>query len=121
MFRRSLALLALGMAVVAPVAKVAEAGPVGGPKHGTGCVEAHSVDVYHVVCWAGEVTRVLVDGDGDTDLDVYVYDENGNLITLDEDFSDTCRAAWTPRWTGEFTIHVVNRGHVYNHYHIVVE
>ena len=121
MFRRSLALLALGMLVVAPFAQMAHAKPVGGPKYGKSRVEANSTDVYKVTCRAGEATRLLVDGDGDTDLDVYVYDENGNLIGSDTDLTDTCVVTWTPRWTGEFTIRIVNRGDVYNRYTIVVD
>lgn len=61
---------------------------------------------------------VIVNGDGDTDLDLYVYDENGNLMGKDIDYSDYCVVSWTPRWTGPFTIKIKNRGSVYNRYKI---
>ena len=50
---------------------------------------------------------VTVEGDGSTDLDVYVYDENGNLVAKVDGPGDKCRVTWTPRWTGKFTIKVV--------------
>ena len=90
-------------------------------QYGHDAVEAYSTDVYTVKCYGGEVTRVVVDGDGDTDLDLYVYDENGNLIASDTDYTDYCVAAWRPNWTGYFTIRIVNRGSVYNRYSIVID
>ena len=59
---------------------------------------------------------VTVIGDGDTDLDLYVYDENGNLIDKDVDYSDDCVVSFVPKWTGVFTIKIMNRGNVYNNY-----
>ena len=48
--------------------------------------------------------------------EIYVYDNNGNLIDSDTDYTDNCVCTWTPRWTGNFRIRVVNRGNVYNQY-----
>ena len=79
-------------------------------------VLAHSTNVYKEKFWGGEVAEVLVFGDGDTDLDLYIYDENGNLITSDTDYTDICICRWNPIWTGDFIIKVVNRGSVYNDY-----
>jgi hypothetical protein len=59
-----------------------------------------------------------VKGDGDTRLDLYVYDENGNLITSQVGPGDNCLARWQPKWTGPFTIRVVNRGGIGNRYYI---
>ena len=64
--------------------------------------------------------RVTVDGDGDTDRDLYIYDENNNLITKDDDNIDYCICTWTPKWTGTFKIKIVNRGNVYNRYHLMI-
>jgi hypothetical protein len=79
-------------------------------------VMARSTDSYNVVFRAGETARVQVIGDGDTALDLYVYDQNGNLVASDTDYTDDCIVSWTPRWTGVFYIRIVNRGSVYNQY-----
>jgi len=91
-------------------------GAVGGPKSGTYKVGARSYNSFVIKFWANERASVVVSGDGDTDLDLYVYDESGNLIDKDDDYSDDCIVNFFPRWTGRFTIKVVNRGNVYNRY-----
>ena len=67
----------------------------------------------------GRYAEVAAVGDGDTDLDLYIYDGNGNLVCSDTDLSDRTYCGWTPRWTGAFTIKIVNRGRVYNRYTLV--
>lgn len=94
-------------------------GAVGGPKCHVDYVRAYSSDSYSCSFIANRVAEILVSGDGDTDLDVYVYDSNGNLIDSDTDWTDDCYLRWVPRWTGRYTIKVVNRGGVYNKYIIV--
>ena len=64
----------------------------------------------------GELAVIAVEGDGDSNLDLYVYDENGNLIASDTGTGDFCVVRFTPRWTGAFTIKVVNRGYRSNVY-----
>ncbi len=91
-------------------------GAVGGPKYGESHVNAGSSDLYEVNFKAGESAMVIVVGDGDTDLDLYVYDNNGNLVARDADYTDDCVVTFTPRWTGKFTVKIVNRGSVYNSY-----
>ena len=91
-------------------------GASGGPKYANSRVEAHDYDIYNVTFRSGETAIVTVIGDGDTDLDLYVYDSNGNLIDSDNDYTDNCVCTWTPRWTGNFRIKIVNRGNVYNRY-----
>ena len=91
-------------------------GAVGGAKYGRDKVYANDYTYYNVKFWANEMAEVAVSGDGDTDLDLYIYDENGNLITSDTDYTDDCYVRFTPRWTGVFKIKIVNRGRVYNHY-----
>ena len=91
-------------------------GAVGGPKYARSSVNAGGSDIYNISFRGGEFAMVTVIGDGDTDLDLYVYDENGNLIDSDTDYSDNCICTWTPRWTGNFRIKIVNRGRVYNRY-----
>ena len=91
-------------------------GAVGGPKYNISSVSAGGTDVYNITFRAGELAIVTVIGDGDTDLDLYVYDNNGNLIARDADYTDDCIVTFTPRWTGNFRIKIVNRGRVYNRY-----
>ncbi len=38
---------------------------------------------------SGETASVSGQGNGDTDLDLYVYDEDGNVVTKDEDYTDS--------------------------------
>ena len=89
----------------------------GGPNgYVVSSVAAGGTDRYTAVFRGGENAIVMVIGDGDTDLDLYIYDENGNLITYDNDYTDNCVCTFTPRWTGTFVIKIVNRGRVYNNY-----
>ena len=91
-------------------------GAVGGPVRRVSAVSAGCTDTWTCRFRGGEVAYVVVSGDGDTDLDLYVYDENGNFITSDTDYSDDCVVSFTPRWTGLFYIKIKNRGRVYNRY-----
>mgnify|MGYP004682917257 FL=1 len=91
-------------------------GATNGPRYNRTSVKAKGTDVYRISFRAGEIAIITAIGDGDTDLDLYVYDENGNLIEKDVDYSDDCVVTFTPRWTGVFVIKVVNRGNVYNNY-----
>lgn len=93
-------------------------GRVGGPGEKVAVVPAFSTDVYTITFRGGEPAIVGVKGDGDTRLDLYIYDENGNLITSQVGPGDNCLARWQPKWTGPFTIRVVNRGSIGNRYFI---
>lgn len=99
----------------------AYAGPVGGMRSADERVWGYRTDVYRNVLRGGETTTITVFGDHDTDLDLYVYDENGNLIAKDEDSTDVCVVRIVPRWTGLFSIKVVNRGSVFNDYRIEIK
>jgi len=94
-------------------------GRVGGPGEVYGKVGANVDDRYTVKFWSDELAEIALVGDGDTDLDLYVYDENGNLIDKDDDYTDDCYVSWVPRWTGLYIIKIVNRGSVYNRYYLV--
>jgi hypothetical protein len=82
----------------------------------TDVVRAYSTDVYRMTFVGGKWEVLFVSGDGSTDLDLYVYDENNNLIAKDDDNSDDCLVRFIPRWTGRFTVKVVNRGRYANRY-----
>ena len=81
-------------------------------------VRARDIDVWRLVFRGGEYAELCVVGDGDTDLDLYVYDENGNLICSDTDYTDRNYCSWTPRWTGPFRVVIENLGTVYNEYRL---
>lgn len=91
-------------------------GLLGGPGRRVDRVAANSTDAYVLAFKYGVPAEIFVSGDGDTDLDLYVYDENGNAIVCDDDYSDDCYVCWTPAWTGNFIVKIVNRGPVYNQY-----
>lgn len=114
-------LIAMADNVTAKINAQAEGtrGALGGPRYANSSVSAHSYTYYNQKFWADELAEILVSGDGDTDLDLYVYDENGNLIVSDTDYTDDCYVRFYPRWTGTFRIKIVNRGGVYNKYVLV--
>lgn len=94
-------------------------GGAGGPAYDNDRVEARSYVQYYITFRGGEFAEVAVVGDGDTDLDLYIYDENGNLIDSDIDYTDACYCSFVPSWTGSFRVKIVNRGSVYNRYTLI--
>jgi len=94
-------------------------GAVSGPRQGTYYIYGGTADTYVVAFKKGILAEVAVAGAGYTDLDLYIYDENGNRITYDEDYSDDCYVSWYPRWTGNYVIRVINRGSYTNAYTII--
>ena len=93
-------------------------GAVGGPKYGEGRIYGKDYVDYELKFWANELAEIIVIGDGDNDLDLYVYDNNGNLVASDTDYTDQCVCRWVPIWTGAFRIRIVNRGAIYSNYAI---
>jgi hypothetical protein len=91
-------------------------GGTGGPVLKFDRVEGGYKDTWKLNFRGGELARVAVIGDGDTDLDLYIYDEYGNLITKDDDYTDNCIVEFWPKWAGTFSAVIVNRGRVYNAY-----
>jgi hypothetical protein len=91
-------------------------GRVPGPARHVDRVDARTNDWYTIPFRGGEQARLAVVGDGDTDLDLYVYDENGNLVCSDTDYTDRLVCAWNPVWTGNFRVKISNLGRVYNEY-----
>lgn len=94
----------------------AQRGRVNAPYYDTDICRANSSVTYRLNFRGGELARAVCSGDGDTDLDMYVYDENDNFITKDDDYTDDCVCTWNPKWTGIFRIVIRNRGNVYNEY-----
>lgn len=93
-------------------------GAVGGPKYSEDRVYGKDYEDYQCKFWANELAEVIVVGDGDNDLDLYIYDEKGNLIASDTDYTDQCICRWVPAWTGTFTIRILNRGAIYSNFAI---
>jgi hypothetical protein len=94
-------------------------GAVSGAIYHIDSVSARSYDDYTIAFRAGEVARIAVIGDGDTDVDLIVYDENGHEIGRDDDGTSNCVVQFTPRWTGQFRVRVINNGYVYSRYLLV--
>jgi len=90
------------------------------PDSHTRVIPGYSTHEWTLHLPAGEHTRIVVDGDGDSDLDAFLFDENGNLIDLDNDGTDICILDVVPRWTGEFTLRIVNVGSLANLYELRV-
>ena len=98
--------IALAGLLVLSTLTVAMAGPVGGRKMSVDTVLPRDTDVYRVRCEAGKPTVAIAVAQGD--IDMKVYDENGKLIDSDTDLDGTPICTWTPRWTGNFRIEIIN-------------
>ena len=94
----------------------AKRGAVGGPVIKTSMVLTLSTDQYLVKFEGGRKATVIVEGTDVSDIDLYIYDENENLITYDDDATSECAVSFTPRWTGYFIIAIVNNGLIPNPY-----
>lgn len=90
------------------------ASPVGGSKKFSVDVQSRDNVTIPIVLAGNQRTTFTIVGDGSTDVDCYLYDENLNLITSDEDSTDVCTLTSDPRWTGSFFLKLENRGSVYN-------
>ena len=114
--KKVLCVVVLMVAMLGSAKPSALADAEGGSRFVREKVLAYGSDMYDIVFRAGQPARVDVIGDGDTDLDLYIYDQFGNIVASDTDYSDRCVAIWTPIWTGVFRLKIVNRGDVFNRY-----
>jgi hypothetical protein len=117
---RKLLSIALATFLSLAATSAVEAGAPGGPKFDDFTLPAQTSVTYNVHFYGGELAALTLVGDGYTDLDVYVYDEYGNLVASGTDWIDGAVVTWYPRWTGPFTVKVVNRGYTYNDFRIGV-
>ena len=99
---------------IAEVRASAQKGFVGGVRRTVIRIPARSVWSWTGTAIAGQQAIAIANGDGDTDIDMKVYDNNGNLVCQDvlNDYTPACQ--WTPAWSGNFTLQVVNNGSVYS-------
>ncbi|MCA9293195.1 MAG: hypothetical protein KDA20_05220 [Phycisphaerales bacterium] len=110
----------VGVVAMMAAGSAAIAEPVGGPAWDNAIAPAYGSVTYTLELYGQESTRITLDGNGNSDLDLFVYDEFGNLVARDIGYTDFASVAVTPRWTGEFTIVVVNNGRA-NGYHLQVD
>ena len=94
-------------------------GRIGGASEHNDRVAAHGTDTWTIRFEAGVQAEVGLKGDGTTDVDIHVYDSSGNLVAYDDDAGDVCLVKWVPTYSGEFSVHVINRDGVYNDYTLV--
>lgn len=99
---------------IAEVRASAQKGFVGGVRRSVLRIPARSVWSWTGTAVAGQQAIAIAQGDGDTDIDMKVFDGNGNLVCQDtmNDYTPACR--WTPAWTGNFTLQLINNGSVYS-------
>jgi hypothetical protein len=93
-------------------------GAVPGPSAHIDRVNAYSTDVYDIVFEAWKDAVIYIEGDGDTDLDLYVYDQYGNEVCSDTDYSDIMYCAWMPTSTARYRLRIENLGGVWNEYNL---
>jgi hypothetical protein len=111
--------VALALAVLAANVVPASAGAVGGPQFGRYRLQAFSSRRVSINFYGNHVAGILIHGAGHADLDMLVYDEFGNLVAKDDDSTDGCYVEWTPRWTGRYTLCILNHGPVHSEFEIV--
>ncbi len=98
------------LAAIEQVESQESKGRVGGPGKVYERVNARSHDRYRIRFHAGKPAIVTVVGNGRTDLDLRIYDQNGNLVCKDVDYTDRNYCRWQPIWEGIFTIKITNLG-----------
>ena len=103
--------------VVNNKSSVASKGRVGGGVAVDRRVHANSRYTDYILFRGNELAEVAVLGDGDNDLDLYVYNENGELVGSDTDYTDRCYVSFYPYYTKSYKVVVINRGRsVYSDY-----
>ncbi len=105
------------VAVADDVSKSVARGAVGGPKSSRTVVKGGFTDQFVMKFEGGEPAAIQISGDGDSTLDLYVFDENGNRVCAAVGRGDDAICRWNPKWSGPFTVRIVNRG-IANEYSI---
>jgi len=81
---------------------------------GVTVVRPGTIDILTATVVADHWVTLGLVGDGDTDLDLYVYDPFGRLVGFDEGATDDCLIRFYARYTGTYTIKVVNRSKLFS-------
>jgi hypothetical protein len=71
-------------------------------------VRGNAIDVYTIAFRGHERAVAMAVAEGEHDIDLVVKDENGNTVASDRDSTHIGMCEWTPRWTGEFKLRVIN-------------
>ena len=82
-------------------------------------VRPGTADLIPARVFAGNWVTIELVGDGDTDLDLYVYDPSGHLVGYDDDRTDHCLVRFYARYTGTYTIKVVNRSNLFSNRYVI--
>ncbi len=81
-------------------------------------VHGNSTDTIDLSVTGGEYL-LTVEGDQSTNLDFYVYDQDGNLVFMDEDETDLMYTTFVVPSDGtEYQLLVVNQGDASNIYRV---
>jgi hypothetical protein len=113
---QSLALIAALMTTAA----IAVASPVGGTAQARGALDSGERRAYTIHLAGGEEWNLRAEGFGNGDLDCFVYDEDGILVGRDNDDTQLCIISDTPKWTGPFSVVLVNAGDAMISYRVEV-
>jgi hypothetical protein len=99
---------------IAEVRASAQKGFVGGVRRSVVRLQARSVWSWTGTAVAGQQAIAIAQGDGDTDIDMKILDAGGHVVCQDvlTDYTPACQ--WTPAWTGNFTLQLINNGSVYS-------
>jgi hypothetical protein len=107
--------LALSVMAVLGVGSLASAGAFGGPRLFLGeVVLGRDTNFAHVHFNGGQIACVELDGYGASDLDLVVRDSYGNLIAMDDNYSDDGYVSFYVPYSQTYTIFIVNHGYVTN-------
>ncbi len=94
-------------------------GEVRGPLKSLETILPFGTHNFRMTFQGRQLARVIMDGDSGTDLDLFIYDEFGNLIRSDIGLTDYANLTWVPRFTGPFTVRIVNLGGRSNRYFLI--
>lgn len=72
---------------------------------GSGILGSGESEYFDVALESGGTYRVYVHPEqSDADFDLHIYDQNGNLVSWDEDSSSDAEGVVRPAWSGPFRI-----------------
>ncbi len=104
----------------ATITSAAVAGDVRGTYRDRDVLASGQGVTYNLVLEENETTFIGVNGDGDGDIDCGLFDGNGNLVDRDGSSKDGCTLTVNPKWTGKFTLKLINAGDIASVYTLLV-